>query len=323
MSEISLALAAMFQPLVAAAVTPLLRPLRLVHLAHLPAVVGFAAAAVLSFWLLLNVIDAKDPSFVYLTVIDPTVTWFAIGNLNVPFSIHVDPARPSCWPPSRSSRPGSRSSPPGTCTTTRGTTGFSRSWAFSLFSMCLLVLANNFLVLVAGWEGVGLCSYLLVGYYYAKPSAAAAARKAFLVTRLGDVGFLLGIFLLWQVGNYETNLDKLFTALVLHRPTDSTITWACLPALLWGGGKSAQFPLYVWPLDAMEAGLTPVERSDPRGDNGHGQAFIYSPDACSDLRDEYGRHRGRRPHRRRHRVPRGVHRGSARPISSGCSPTAR
>ena len=72
----------------------------------------------------------------------------------------------------------------------------------------MLVLADNFILLFAGWEGVGLCSYLLIGFWFDKPSAAAAARKAFLVTRLGDVGLILGIFLLWQIGGYHTDLDR-------------------------------------------------------------------------------------------------------------------
>src|SRR5262249_928028 len=66
-----------------------------------------------------------------------------------------------------------------------------------VFSMCTLVLADNFLLLFLGWEGVGLCSYLLIGFWYYKPSAADAARKAFLVTRIGDVGLFLGILMLW------------------------------------------------------------------------------------------------------------------------------
>jgi NADH-quinone oxidoreductase subunit L len=126
-----------------------------------------------------------------------------------------------------------------------------------VFSMCLLVLANNFLLLVAGWEGVGLCSYLLVGYYYAKPSAAAAARKAFLVTRLGDAGMLLGIFLLWTAGGYHLRFDALFEHIAKHPPPTGTMTAACLLLFCGAIGKSAQLPLYVWLPDAME-GPTPV-----------------------------------------------------------------
>jgi NADH-quinone oxidoreductase subunit L len=252
-----LAFAAMLLPLVAAVVTPLLRPLRLVHFAHVPAVVSFAAASVLALWLLVKVQDASHPSFLYPSGGDPKITWFALGNLSVPVTIHVDPLSAvmlatvtfvATWIAVFSAG------------YMHGDSGYDRFFAVMglfVFSMCLLVLANNFLLLVAGWEGVGLCSYLLIGYYYAKPSAAAAARKAFLVTRIGDVGFLLGIFLLWQAGHYETDLDKLFAYLTAHPPTDSTITWACLLLFCGAVGKSAQFPLYVWLPDAME-GPTPV-----------------------------------------------------------------
>src|SRR6185369_6993133 len=81
-----------------------------------------------------------------------------------------------------------------------GDEGYARFFAeiaLFIFSMTGLVLADNFIVLYAFWEGVGLCSYLLVGFWFAKPSAAAAARKAFLVTRVGDMGFILGIILIW------------------------------------------------------------------------------------------------------------------------------
>src|SRR5207245_11503323 len=98
----------------------------------------------------------------------------------------------------------------------RGDPGYPRYFAIMslfLFSMTGLVLANNFLVLYAFWEGVGLCSYLLIGFWFERPAAAAAARKAFLVTRLGDVGFLLGIFLLWYL-NYPRSVD--FAAIFDH-----------------------------------------------------------------------------------------------------------
>ncbi len=82
----------------------------------------------------------------------------------------------------------------------RGDPGYARFFAevsLFVFSMCMLVLASNFLVLFVFWEGVGLCSYLLIGFWFRRPSAAAAARKAFLVNRIGDFGFMLGVFLIW------------------------------------------------------------------------------------------------------------------------------
>src|SRR5262249_9516294 len=96
-----------------------------------------------------------------------------------------------------------------------GEGGYPRLFAeISLFvaSMTLLVLADNFIVLFAGWEGVGLCSYLLIGFWFTKPSAAAAARKAFLVTRIGDVGMMIGIMLLWVSSGYHFDYETVFAA---------------------------------------------------------------------------------------------------------------
>ncbi|MCA1708458.1 MAG: NADH-quinone oxidoreductase subunit L, partial [Actinobacteria bacterium] len=121
-------------------------------------------------------------------------------------------------------------------------------------SMLLLVLADNLLLLYVGWEGVGLCSYLLIGFWFEKPSAANAAKKAFIVNRIGDFSFLLGLLLLaGTVGSLTLGeVNEAAGAM-----TTGIATIAAL--LLFGGatGKSAQIPLYVWLPDAME-GPTPV-----------------------------------------------------------------
>src|SRR5262249_9571114 len=123
--------------------------------------------------------------------------------------------------------------------------------------MCVLVLADNFLLLYAGWEGVGLCSYLLIGFWFHKPSAAQAARKAFLVTRIGDAGMILGIFLLWRHCGYALDYKTVFEAVSRLPENDPTLNLACLLLFCGAVGKSAQFPLHVWLPDAME-GPTPV-----------------------------------------------------------------
>jgi NADH-quinone oxidoreductase subunit L len=137
--------------------------------------------------------------------------------------------------------------------------GYPRFFAeVSLFiaAMTLLVLADNFLVLYAGWEGVGLCSYLLIGFWFQKPSAADAARKAWLVTRLGDMGLLLGIILLWVKSDYALDYGAVFSA--MRAPENQPyVAGACLLIFCGCVGKSAQFPLHVWLPDAME-GPTPV-----------------------------------------------------------------
>ena len=123
------------------------------------------------------------------------------------------------------------------------------------FSMLGLVFAPNFLQLFIFWELVGLCSYLLIGFYYQRPAAARAAVKAFWVTKLGDVGFLLGIVLLWgATGTFE--FDTLFRAVA---GGTLPVNLALYMGLIYLGavGKSAQFPLHVWLPDAME-GPTPV-----------------------------------------------------------------
>src|ERR1035438_7886379 len=127
-----------------------------------------------------------------------------------------------------------------------------------MFSMLTLILANNYVLLFVGWEGVGLCSYLLIGFYFHRKSASDAAAKAFIVNRIGDAGFLLGMFFIaWYFGSLRfTDVTHLAHS---GRFTigDPIITAATLLLFVGACGKSAQLPLYVWLPDAME-GPTPV-----------------------------------------------------------------
>ncbi len=127
------------------------------------------------------------------------------------------------------------------------------------FAMLLLVLADNLLLMYVGWEGVGLCSYLLIGFWYEKKSAADAGKKAFIVTRIGDFGFMLGIFLLfWSLGGKDIwTIDIREIAEGCHFLDPAVVTVIALLLLMGAVGKSAQIPLYVWLPDAME-GPTPV-----------------------------------------------------------------
>src|SRR5262249_35778168 len=123
------------------------------------------------------------------------------------------------------------------------------------FAMLGLVFAPNFLQLFVFWELVGLCSYLLIGFYYQRPAAARAAVKAFWVTKIGDVGFLLGIVLLWgATGTFE--FTTLFRAASAGAPP-APLTLYLTPIYPGAVGKSARFPLPVWLPDAVE-GPTPV-----------------------------------------------------------------
>lgn len=138
--------------------------------------------------------------------------------------------------------------------------GYSRFFAYmNLFvsSMLILVLADNLLVLYLGWEGVGLCSYLLIGFWYKEPANGYAARKAFIVTRVGDVAMLLGLLLLF-ISFSTLNIEELISRASLEWGSGNNLAfWAGL--LLLGGavGKSAQLPLQTWLPDAM-AGPSPV-----------------------------------------------------------------
>lgn len=141
-----------------------------------------------------------------------------------------------------------------------GDPGYPRFFALIglfLFSMTVLVLGDNLIMLYAGWEGVGLCSYALVGYYYARPAAAAAARKAFLVTRLGDAAMIVGVFMLWASLGFHLDYAGMFERETLEHANPAMLTAACLLLFCGCVGKSAQFPLHVWLADAME-GPTPV-----------------------------------------------------------------
>ncbi len=144
---------------------------------------------------------------------------------------------------------------------------FFGAFGLFVFSMACLVMGDNFLMLYLGWEGVGLCSYLLIGYFYKKPEAVAAAKKAFIVNRIGDLGLALGIYLIF------VHFGTLEYAVLFNDPTlqgylasakvgdfsaiPAIAQWIPLLLMIGAFGKSAQFPLYVWLPDAME-GPTPV-----------------------------------------------------------------
>ena len=138
--------------------------------------------------------------------------------------------------------------------------GFGRYFTYMnlfVFSMLTLVLADNFLLMFVGWEGVGLCSYLLIGYWFEKKSASDAGKKAFIVNRVGDFGFLIALFMIfWHVGSLNFS-DVMQAAPTVFAAGGATITAICILLFVGATGKSAQIPLFVWLPDAME-GPTPV-----------------------------------------------------------------
>ena len=141
--------------------------------------------------------------------------------------------------------------------------GFYRFFAYMnlfMFMMLTLVLANSYLVLFVGWEGVGLCSYLLIGYYIQKKSAGDAAKKAFVVNRIGDFGFIIAIMMIFSYFG-TVDFTEVFEGVEAMFPTPESVwgplSWIALLLFIGATGKSAQIPLYVWLPDAME-GPTPV-----------------------------------------------------------------
>jgi NADH-quinone oxidoreductase subunit L len=250
MSDLAVVLALIpLLPLAGAVITAFLGYSVLRQQSHWPCILGAAGACVCSVILLVNVAQGAG--------IEPTYyAWFQAGNVDVGVTLRADALSAiMCVTVTFV----------GTLITIysagymHGDPGYPRFFAevsFFLFSMCGLVLADNFFVLYACWEGVGVSSYLLIGFWFSKPSAAAAARKAFLVTRLGDLGLFIGILVLWANFGHSVYFDELFAAASASADT-GLITLACLLLFCGAVGKSGQFPLHVWLPDAME-GPTPV-----------------------------------------------------------------
>ena len=184
--------------------------------------------------------------------------------------------------------------------------------------MLLVVVAGDLILLLVGWEVMGICSYLLIGHDRTLPEAPGAAVKAFLVTRVGDVGFLLGIALLGVAAGSFRIAD------VLAPPTTArpaTLTAACLLLLAGVAGKSAQFPLHTWLPDAM-AGPTPISRADPRRDDGRRRRLRGGPAVPAVRRRAGGAGRARRDGRDHDAARRAAPRWP-RTTSSGCWPGRR
>ena len=144
-----------------------------------------------------------------------------------------------------------------------GDTGYYRFFAYMglfMFSMLVLVMGSNFVMMFVGWEGVGLCSYLLIGYYFDRDEAANASRKAFVTNRIGDFGFILAIFgIIGTFGatQYTDVMSRAASVPVEGLGHWGVMSWIALGLFIGACGKSAQLPLHVWLPDAM-AGPTPV-----------------------------------------------------------------
>ena len=237
-------------------------------LAHWPIWLGVLGSAILSVSLLFGMTGAEE-SHGRLAYVQTWYQWITAGDFTAPVGFLFDPLTAVML-----------------CVVTvvsflitifaagymKGEEGYSRFFAYIglfVFMMTILVMGDNLLMLYLGWEGVGLCSYLLIGYYYERPAAREAAKKAFLVNRIGDYGFGLGIlltfFVFGTVSFFNSGFDGGFLAMAadasfiggLPAWKQEAIKWIPFLLLVGAVGKSAQFPLYVWLPDAME-GPTPV-----------------------------------------------------------------
>ncbi|HSP90558.1 MAG TPA: NADH-quinone oxidoreductase subunit L [Vicinamibacterales bacterium] len=218
------------------------------------AMFGAFLAAAWSFWALLQMpADARG-------IVQQVAPWMESGSLSVPFTLRLDPLgavmalvvtfvgflihvySTAYMHEERASE-------------------YARYFSYlNLFAafMLVLVLGANFPVMFVGWEGVGLCSYLLIGFWFTKPSASDAGKKAFVVNRIGDFGFLLGIFVVWsQCGSLYFQEVARQAGQLPPEATFGALSLATLLLFVGATGKSAQIPLYVWLPDAME-GPTPV-----------------------------------------------------------------
>ncbi len=188
---------------------------------------------------------------------DDSVNWLAIGNLHVDFGLKLDALSLMMMLVVTGVGGAIHIYSVGYMHEDRGFSRFFACLSLFTFSMLGIVLADNFIEMFIFWELVGVSSYLLIGFWFEKPSAADAAKKAFFTNRLGDFGFLLGILLVWGILG-SLNFSNLQTQLAQNPAALGTLATAAGLLIFCGAvGKSAQFPLHVWLPDAME-GPTPV-----------------------------------------------------------------
>jgi len=260
-------------PLLAAIVTALLGPKLLRYKSHLPCWSALAVSFVCSLILLLKILPSVESGAAPVDgevaiahsasgpqVIATGFEWFSVGSLHANIELRADSITAIMLTMVTGVSLLVAIFGSGYMSHDRGYPRFFAEVSLFVFSMCMLVLSGSFILLFVFWEAVGLCSYLLIGFWFQKPSAAAAAKKAFVVNRIGDFGLIMGIFLIW------TNFGSLDFVSVLgdsariaavDAANPGVIQLICFCLFLGAMGKSAQFPLQVWLPDAME-GPTPV-----------------------------------------------------------------
>ncbi len=214
-------------------------------------IAAIGGSLVLSLWTLSAVMAAPHHELLV-----PDISWVAVGNLNIHLGLLVDSLTAVMLVVVTVVSLMIQIYSQGYM---QGDPGYHRYYAWmSLFTASMLgvVLADSLLLVFVFWELVGLCSYLLIGFWFHRPAAADAAKKAFIVTRLGDFGFLAAILILYyNTGTFD--IAELHSLAITGVLAGATLTWAAIGIFAGAMGKSAQFPLHVWLPDAME-GPTPV-----------------------------------------------------------------
>lgn len=260
-------------PLISAIITALLGPKLLRYKSHLPCWSAIAVSFVCSLILLLKILPSVEQvaapvdaaAAIAHSAPNPQVIavgyeWFSVGSLHANIELRADAITAIMLSMVTGVSLLVAMFGSGYMSHDPGYPRFFAAVSLFVFSMCMLVLSGSFIQLFVFWEAVGLCSYLLIGFWFQKPSAAAAAKKAFVVNRIGDFGLIMGIFLIWtnfgsldfvHVLGDSARIDAVETA----KP--GVIQLICFCLFLGAMGKSAQFPLQVWLPDAME-GPTPV-----------------------------------------------------------------
>ena len=206
------------------------------------------SAFVSSFILLTHILGGGEPIHVEM------MTWMATGDLYIPFGFVVDEISVTMMMVVTLVSTVVHIYSIGYMDHDKGFNRFFSYLSAFVFSMMILVMSDNYAGLFIGWEGVGLCSWLLIGFWFHKESATWAANEAFIMNRIADLGMLVGLFLIyWNTGTLQ--YDGAFEA--FQSLDVATLTWIGIFLFIGAMGKSAQFPLHTWLADAME-GPTPV-----------------------------------------------------------------
>ena len=228
-------------------------------LGHLTGLIGSAAigaSAIVAIGVFFEVLAGHSRTIVPLTIAGIRYQWIAVGDFSVDVSALVDPLSAVMMLVVTVVSFLIFVYSNGYMAHDHGFYRFFTWLSLFVFAMLILVMADNYLLLFVGWEGVGLCSYLLIGYWFERPEPYFAAKKAFVMNRIGDWGYTIGIIVIFLVFG-SLNFGDVFRRLDESAPEQGVLTLICVALFFGATGKSAQLPLHSWLPDAME-GPTPV-----------------------------------------------------------------